>query len=180
MIDLVGTIEQVLDKQHAVMDDHENKVAEVIECLHELQPEAKAAVSVAHSTDPSHHLHRGLNDVKSNLRLVKEEVDALKPGSQPRQLPLTAVRGADRQYKDTPISSIRTHLSDVIHDILSSHSEDKDLQDKKDTLCKSLFQVSLQIKHLLQNQPSKLNRWRVSRMKLPKIYVHTFDGNILS
>ena len=80
MIDLVGDHEQVLDKEQAVMDNHEDKVAEIIERLQELRAEAKAALSVAHSTDPSHHLRRWLNDVKSNLHLVKEEVDALKPG----------------------------------------------------------------------------------------------------
>ena len=80
VIDLVGDDEHVLDEEQAVMEEHEDKVAEIIEHLQELPPEAKAALLVAHSTDPLYHLHRQLNDMESDLRLIQEEVDTLKPG----------------------------------------------------------------------------------------------------
>ena len=57
------------------MDNHKDKVAEIIERLQELQPEAKAALSVTHSTEPLHHLCRRLNDMERNLRLVKGKID---------------------------------------------------------------------------------------------------------
>ena len=75
MINLLRDDKQILDEEQAIMDDHKDKVAEIIQHMQELQPETKAELSVAHSTGHSHHLHRELNDVESNLRLVKEEVD---------------------------------------------------------------------------------------------------------
>ena len=65
------------EHHYAVIDlvgDHKDKVAEItcIEHLQELWPEAKVALSVAHSTGLLHHLRRRINDVESNLRLVKE------------------------------------------------------------------------------------------------------------
>ena len=54
MIDLVGNDEYVLDKERTFMDDHEDKVPEIMEHLQLLRPESKAAPSVAHPTS-SHH-----------------------------------------------------------------------------------------------------------------------------
>ena len=48
MIDLVRDDEHVLDEEQAVVDDHEDKVTEIIERLQLLHPESKAALSVAH------------------------------------------------------------------------------------------------------------------------------------
>ena len=107
MIDLVGDDNQVLHEEEAIMDDHKDKVAENIERLQQLWPEAKVALSVAHSTDPSHYLCRRLIDVESNLHLFKE-VDALK--SNPR-LDSCLLLQLEEQ-----VGSIRTDLSDVIHD----------------------------------------------------------------
>ena len=69
---------------------------------------------------------------------------------------------------------------DVICDILSSQNEDKDSLDKKDRLHKALFDLSLQIKGLLHDLPSNLSTLEsVRRIKLPKIVVPAFSGNIL-
>ena len=50
MIDLVSDDEHVLDEEKAVIDDQEDKVAEIIEHMQQLRPEAVAALSAAHST----------------------------------------------------------------------------------------------------------------------------------
>ena len=70
VIDLVGGAEQILDEEQAVMDDHEDKVAEITERLQQLRPELKAAPSVAHLTTHSHHLRKRLNHVERIVRSV--------------------------------------------------------------------------------------------------------------
>ena len=110
--------------------------------------------------------------MESNLRLVQEEVDTLKAGP-----------GLDSyllmQFEEQ-VGNIRKDLSDVICDLLSFQSEELDLLDEKDRLRKSLFQLSLQIKRLLQdrlsNPPTPESE---SCVNLPKIDVPTFDGNVL-
>ena len=77
VIDLVGDDEQVSAKEQAIMDDHEDKVAEIVEHLQKLWPEPKAAISVAHSMGHLHYLFRRINDVERNLHLVKGKTDPL-------------------------------------------------------------------------------------------------------
>ena len=48
MIDLEGDDELVLDEEQAIVDNHEDKVAEIIERLQLVPPESKAAPWVAH------------------------------------------------------------------------------------------------------------------------------------
>ena len=131
-----------------------------------------SASSAAHSTGHSHHLHRRFNDVESNLHLVKEEVTPLTPSPSLDSCLLLQL--------EEQVGSIRTDLSDITGDILSSKNEDDDLVDKKDRLRKALFELSLQIKHLLHDQPSSPSMLESeSRVKLLKIDVPTFNGNIL-
>ena len=110
MIDLVGDDEHVLAKGQAVMDDHEDKVAEIMQRLQELLPEAKAALSVAHSTDPSYQLHRRLNDMERKLRLVEGKIDPLIPGFGLGSCCfLFTIGGAGRQYKVRPLGRNRRY-----------------------------------------------------------------------
>ena len=164
MINLVGDDEQVLDEKQAIMDDHEDKVAEIIECLQQLRPEAKAALSAAHSTNASHHLRRRINDVERNLRLVKGKIAPLTPGHGLDSCLLLQL--------EEQLSSIKLDLSDVTRDILSSEKEEEDLLGQKDSLHEALFNLSLQIKPLLQDQPSNPSMPESeSCVKLPKIDV---------
>ena len=111
-----------MDEEQAAMDEQEDKVAEIIERLQKLCPEARAALSAVHSTDPSYHLCRWLNDMESNLCLAQEEVDALKPGPGLDSCLLLQL--------EEQVSSIRTDLLDVIRDLLSSQSQEQDLLDE--------------------------------------------------
>ena len=51
VIDLVGYDEQILDDEQPIMDDNEDKVAEIIERLQQLRPKSKATLLTAHSTN---------------------------------------------------------------------------------------------------------------------------------
>ena len=78
------------------------------------------------------------------------------------------------------VGSIKIDLSDVTRDIVSSEKEDEDLLDQKDRLCKSLFDLSLQIMHLLHNESSSPSTLETeSQVKLLEIDVPMFNMNIL-
>ena len=96
VIDLVGDDGQTLDEQQVVMDDHKDKVAEIIERLQLLCPESKAAPSVAHPTSHSHHLRKRLNHVERIVSSVKDEIKGLTPRPDLHNclLHCTTVRGA--------------------------------------------------------------------------------------
>ena len=144
VIDLVEDHEQVLDDEQAIMNDYEEKVAEIIECLQELRPEAKAALSVAHSTEPLHHLRKRVNDVERNLRLVKGKINLSTPAPGLKSCLLLQL--------EEQVGSIKLDLSDVTRDILSSEKEEEDLLEQKDSIREALFNLGLQIEHLLQDR----------------------------
>ena len=79
VIDLVGEDEQIFDAEQVVMDDHEDKVAEITKHLQQLQPEIKAALSAAHPMGHSHHLCKRLNHIEKCVRSVKDEIEGLTP-----------------------------------------------------------------------------------------------------
>ena len=110
VIDLVGDDEPVLDEEQTVMDDHEHNVAQIIEWLQQVRPEAKAALSAALSMGHLHYLCRWLNDVERNLLLVKGKIDPLITGSS---LDTCLLLQLEEQ-----VGCIKLDLSDVTQDIL--------------------------------------------------------------
>ena len=119
VIDLVGDDEQKLDEEQAVMGNHEDKVAEITECLQQLWPESKAASSAAHSMGHSHYLRRQLNNMERNLHLVKGKID-----------PLISGPGLDTSFLlqlEEQVGSIKINLLDVTRVILFSEREEEDL-----------------------------------------------------
>ena len=63
-----------LEEEQAIMDDQKDKVAELVKHIPELGIKSPFTLDLLTSdTKPSHHLHRWLNDVESNLHLVHEE-----------------------------------------------------------------------------------------------------------
>ena len=119
VIDLVGDDEQVLDEKQAVMDNHEDKFAEIIERLQQLQPELKAAPSVAHPTSHSHHLRKRLNLIEMILCSVKDKIKGLtcRPNVDSCLL---------RQLIEQ-VGILTQDLSDLTQDIWSSKQEVEDL-----------------------------------------------------
>ena len=87
--------------------------------------------------------------MKSNLLLVKKEVEAMKPDPGLETCLLLQI--------EEQVGRRSTDLWNVIRDLLSSQREDEDLLDEKDRLRKSLFQLSFQIKQLLHHRLSNLS-----------------------
>ena len=81
------------------------------------------------------------------------------------------------------VTALKAELADTARAITLLETGGQDLLDLEATLNKSLFDVGLQIKHLLaEHSASKPPPAPavVSGIKLPKIDVPTFDGNILN
>ena len=61
-----------MEEEQAIMDDQEDKIAELVKCIQEIGVESPLTVCLSTSgAKPSHHLHRRLNDMERNLCLVK-------------------------------------------------------------------------------------------------------------
>ena len=106
------------------------------------------------------------------MQSVKDEFKCLTP--RPDQDLL--------QQLEEQVGSLTKDLSDLARDILSSEKEEEDLLDiyTEATLRKVLFDLSVQIKRLLQDRPSNPSKLESeSHVKLSKIDVVTFDRNIL-
>ena len=98
---------------------------------------------------------------------IKDEIDLLTPGPDLNTYLL--------QQLEEQVGSVIRNLLDVARDILFS---EEDWLDKKSTLCKVLFEVSLQIKRLLHDKSSSPSMMENrSQVKLSKNDVPTFDGN---
>ena len=66
-------------------------------------------------------------------------------------------------------------------DILSLEHEDGNLLDLSSAFSKTLFDLSVQIKRVLSDRAAPpLTKEAKSGIKLPKMNVPTFDGNILN
>ena len=165
--------ENNLEKEQVIMGDHEDKIAELVERIQELEAESPLTARLSTpDAKMSHHLRRRLNDMERNLCLAKEEIE-----------PLTSGSGVDSYLLlqlEEQVGSLKIYLLEVTRDILSSDKEEEDLSDQKDRLRKALFDVSLQIECLLHNQPSSPSVLENdSGVKLPKRDVPAFHGKII-
>ena len=84
-----------------------------------------------------------------------------------------------RQYEER-VNTLKADLMDVTHDIFSLLQEDEDLLDQGSAPEEAMFGLNLHLKHLLYEQPSNPLPEIANGVKLPKIDVFTFDGNILN
>lgn len=85
-----------------------------------------------------------------------------------------------RQYEEQ-LTGLKTELTSVSHGILSLAREDPKLLDQQSRLSQRLFDVSLKIKCLLQVKATAHSSTPdTTGVKLPKITVPTFDGNVIN
>lgn len=83
-----------------------------------------------------------------------------------------------RQYEEQ-LTGLKTELTSVSHGILSLAREDPKLLDQQSRLSQRLFDVSLKIKCVLQGKATAhASTPDKTGVKLPKITVPTFDGNV--
>ena len=84
------------------------------------------------------------------------------------------------KHSQEEVGHLRVELSVVARDILSVEHEDRDLRDHESNLNKALSDLRLQIMRLLSDWAASLSTKEAKIViKLPKISVPAFDGNIL-
>ena len=114
-----------------------------------------------------------LDRIKGKIAWVRADVEAA-------QLE-TDVDRCLLQQLDEQIASLKRDLSSVGERIALLEEDRPDLSYLEDALDKALFKMSLQIKRLLNDTPSNApSTSSTSGVKLPRIDVPTFDGNIVN
>ena len=84
------------------------------------------------------------------------------------------------QYEDQ-LSDIKRELAEASQDILMLVPDDDDLSEQKSRLSKGLFDACLKIRYLLRGQSqSSMPSDGKGSVKLPKLDVPTFDGNLVN
>ena len=98
------------------------------------------------------------------------------PGTRPRCLPCTLV-----QHLQEQVGRLRAELSDVARNFLLMEHEDWDLIEHEWSLGKAFTDLSLQVRQLLSDRAAPWSTKEAkSGVKLSKMNVATFDGNILN
>ena len=121
---------------------------------------------------------RRLSYLKNNLSAVNTAVHALTAESAELHLL--------HQYQEQ-LSDFKKELGDIRQTLISWREEGDELETSTNAIDKVLFDCSLQLKKLLFTLPNPISdplmessATMASGVKLPKIDVPTFDGNILS
>ena len=124
------------------------------------------------ATEPSQLrvLLRRLRRLESSLRM------AIKP----------LAPGPDRDnclvwQLEEQVGHLQAELLDITRGILSLEQEEQSLLDQESALDKTCFDLSLQIRRLLSDRVGHSPMHGISSgIKLPKIHVPTFDGNVVN
>ena len=111
--------------------------------------------------------------MESTLKSINSTVELLTSGPD---LDTCLVRQLEKE-----VDRISTEHSDLTRNILSLEHEDRELLHLSSALAKTLFDLSLQIERLLSDQAAPPSTKEAdSGIKLPKMNVPTFNGNILN
>ena len=124
--------------------------------------------------DPSPHLHRRMRKVDSELERICEDVAGLEAESSVHQCLL-------RQLEKRT-DGLMTELTDICRGILLLDNGSEELLDQGSSLKKVLYVLDLRVKQLLHEQTMspKLISGVCTEVKLPKISVSIFDGDIMN
>ena len=180
IIDLLEQKED-LEIEQANFDEHENRIGEPGYRLQQLILQDKSAkgeltappMNLEAAAEPSWLSRQRLQSLESILRSVKATVKPLTLGPD---LDVCLV-----QHLQEQVGRLRAELSDVARDLLSMEHENRDLIEHESSLDKAFSDLSLQIRRLLSDRaaPSSTKEAK-SGIKLPKMNVPMFNGNVLN
>ncbi len=164
--------ETALEEEEATLDDHDNVVPDLSLRLKKLIPSR----SVPRGLDPRKTATRRMSHVRKNLTTFQSDIDGM--GSEPRDVCLI------RQHEEQ-LLEMKKELSEVSNLLISLDLEDSvELMRELSSLERDVFAYSLRLKRLsraLVSAPPAPKTTPESRaVKLPKIDIPTFNGNILS
>ena len=171
VIDLVEEDEAVLLEEQAKLDDHEDRVTDLMSRLLELGvgDEKIVTPSVAGSSKP---LEKRLGSLANEVRTINGKISSLAPGPD-FDLCLA-------QHLAESISELKSELVDISRGLSLLESDDTTLSEWALRIKESLSDLGLRLKRLQFDQASGTPSAGVSGIKLPKLEVPTFDGNIMN
>ena len=170
IIDLTDD-EDSLSKEQEVLDEHDDVIAELSVRISQL---IGVCTSSQLSTSPRKIASRKLARIEKTLSDMNLAVAALEGDPDSCLL---------RQYEEQ-VSDVKKELSDTHNELLKLELDDSDdLVIKQETLEKTIFDCAVTIKKQIASVPERGPPTVASDgkgMKLPKLDVPTFDGNILN
>ena len=180
-MDLTEYETDAMEREQKIFDEHDERVTDLSLRLQELGREDREVVPASTpADDTSQHLERRLRYIENSLTTIRDSVGTLIPGRTFDECLLQAL--------EKRCDKFASELSDVTRDILSMKGDERPLMDQQAGIDKALFAISLSINRLRQEQAKYLEEENPSRsikthdtgVKLPKISVPSFDGNLLN
>ena len=166
------TDDEALDTEQAMLDKHDDKVTDLSARLQQLVSKLGTKSTVTSDTDLPRILLKRLERIEKKLQEITKDVNSKTEGS----LDSCVLR----QY-ETQLNAIQTELENVAQDIMTVMEEDDALATRELKMSRIVFDTSVKIKRLLQGTPrsSMSTSDGRSAVKLPKLEVPKFDGNII-
>ena len=140
--------------------------------LQQLQDISESKLSSVSDTAQSQRITRRLRYLDTDIRAISKQVDCLSPGPE---LDIFLLRQLEES-----IASHGSELSEANRDILALDDDKAGLMESCSRLKAALFDASLKTKLLMHDHASSPKTMAPTSVKLPKISVPTFDGNILN
>ena len=173
LIDLIDAgNEDALDAEEAILDKHDDDVAMLTIRLEALSTAVHAPSQV--TPDPCKPLARKLSPIKTGLQRIRDMISATD----------TDIESSISMQCQEETADYRSILATLYDELLSQDiADDDELCIGHSTLERDLSDISSQIKILLIVPPSTTCSPRTttdsSGVKLPKLDVPTFNGNII-
>ena len=168
LIDLID-VEETLQGEQNTLDDHDDLVAELTVRIQQLITLCTSSLD----SSPRKIASRRLSHLQKTLSTIGKAIASSDSTADPCLL---------RQYEEQ-LGDVKRELTDIRNSLLPLDlDEDDDLCTTQSGLEKKVFDCSLQIKKLLHH-PSEAPSSTTTDgkgVKLPKLEVPTFDGNILN
>ncbi len=168
---IVDLVEDPSTEQE-VIDNHDDKMADLTVRINQLTARSPADSPAVGST-PSRRLTKRLDHLDGSFRLIVEAVDSNGPEAE--------VDSCLFHQHEEQLGILKAELAKVSGDILSLDEDSDGLTDREATLNKSMFDTSVKLKRLLQRNSKKTPPVPATGgVKLPKLDVPTFDGNLIN
>ena len=151
VLNLIDEVEE--EDEPAVLDEHNNKVADATACIHQLLAETPKPEPLSSHSDRELkiQLHERLDRIEAKLQAVAAATGptCMATGPNPDNCLL-------RQYEEK-IAGFKYLLTDISRSSISIKGGDKDLSGREIALDRRIFYVCLKIKRMLEaNKPVPL------------------------
>ena len=166
VIDLLDD-EGDLAKEQDIFDNFDDDVAQLVTHLERLAAKRSSTGPSACAVAIKH-----LRNLGRRLSSVSGDIGSLSPGED---------NVCVLQQHEEHLSEMKRELASVRRDVISSDCEDtSEADDLLDTTERNILDCSLKVRKLLHTQRTASSVLDTKSIKLPRLDVPTFDGNILN